>query len=74
MEMRPEIDISGLPLFYVNKIITTKMDDGNVMVICGFKCGTVFTPLYASISPAAVALEDGKHYVEVAETARETSH
>jgi hypothetical protein len=26
--MRPEIDISGLPLFYVNKIITTKMDDG----------------------------------------------
>jgi hypothetical protein len=72
--MRPEVDISGLPLFYVNKIITTKMDDGNVMVVCGFKCGTEFTPLYASISPVSVAIEDGKQYVEVAELAIETAH
>jgi hypothetical protein len=74
MGMRSEVDISGLPLFYVNKIITTKMDDGNVMVICGIKRGTEFTPLYASISPAAVAIENGRHYVEAAELASETSH
>jgi hypothetical protein len=74
MGMRPEIDISGLPLFYVNKIITTKMDDGNIMVICGLKRGSEFTPLYATISPANVAAENGKHYVEVAELAAETAH
>lgn len=74
MATRPEVDISGLPLFYVNKIITTTMDDGNVMVVCGLKRGAEFMPLYATISPAAVAIENGKQYVEVAELAGETSH
>lgn len=74
MAMRSEVDISGIPLFYVNKIITTKMDDGNVMVVCGFKHGAAFTPLYATISPAAVAVENGEEYVDIARTACETSH
>lgn len=72
--MRSEVDISGIPLFYVNKIISTRMDDGNVMVICGIQRGSEFTPLYAAVSPASVALTDGKHYVDVAEMAGETSH
>lgn len=71
---RPEIDISGLQVFYVNKIISTKMEDGSVMVICGFKFGESFTPLYATISPAAVAIEDGQQYVEVARMAGGTHH
>ena len=74
MGVRPEIDISGIPLFYVNKIVSTRMDDGNVMVVCGIKRGTEFTPLYATVSPAAVAIEDGKQYVETALLAGETSH
>ena len=72
--MRSEVDISGIPLFYVNKIISMKMDDGNVMVICGIKRGTEFTPLYATVSPISVALTDGKEYVELAEMSGETSH
>lgn len=74
MATRPEVDISGIPLFYVNKTITTKMDDGNVMIVCGLKRGTEFTPLYATISPAAVAIENGEEFVEIARSACETSH
>lgn len=73
--MREEtIDITGLPIHYVNKIVSVKLDDGSVAVVCGFKFGTQFTPLYVTVSPASVAIEDGKIYVEVAEGARETSH
>jgi hypothetical protein len=72
--MRGEIDISGIPLYYVNKIISTKTEDGNIMVICGFKHGTVFTPLYATVSPVSVAVEDGSTYVETARLACETAH
>lgn len=59
-------DISGLPLYYVNKIITQDMDDGNVLVICGMKCGETFTPLYASINPKTTAMIDGRSYMEIA--------
>lgn len=72
--MRSELDISGLPIFYVNKIITTKTDDGNVMVVCGVKHGTRFTPLYASISPVSIAIETGESYVETARLAWEIAH
>ena len=65
----PAIDISGLPLFYVNKIISCSLDDGTVMVICGLKQGDNFTPLYATVSPASVALIDGRNYVETAQEA-----
>lgn len=76
MGMRPEIDISGLPLFYVNKIITTTMDDGNMMVVCGLQRGTEFTPLYATISPASIAAvrKGNVQVVDAAEMAGETSH
>lgn len=72
--MQHEVDISGLPIYYVNKILSERLDDGSVMVICGFKRGNHFTPLYASISTSSVAIEDGKTYIEVAEMAGETSH
>ena len=72
--MQHAVDISGIPLFYVNKIISSRMDDGNVMVICGIKRGSEFIPLYATVSPASIALTDGKQYIEVAEMAGETSH
>jgi hypothetical protein len=72
--MRSEVDISGLPLFYVNKIITTKMDDGNVMVVCGIMRGAEFMPLYATVRPAEVAIEDGDSYVKPEHLVCETSH
>ena len=72
--MRSEVDISGIPLYYANKFISTKMDDGNVMVICGIMRGSEFMPLYATVSPASIALTDGKQYIAVAEMAGETSH
>lgn len=59
-------DISGLPLYYVNKIITQDMEDGNVLVICGLKRGEDFTPLYASINPKATAVVDGTSYMTIA--------
>lgn len=69
-----DVDISGLPLFYVNKIITTKMEDGNLMVVCGIKRGTEFMPLYATIRPAEVAIEDRDAHTEPDRLACETSH
>lgn len=71
---REVVDISGLPIYYVNKILTERLEDGTVMVICGFKRAEQFTPLYVTISTASVAVQDGKTYVEVAERAGETSH
>lgn len=68
------IDITGLPIHYVNKIVSLKLKDGSVAVVCGFEMLEKFTPLYVTVSPASVAIEDGRTYVEVAERAGETSH
>jgi hypothetical protein len=53
MAMILEVDISGLPLFYVNKIITTKMDDGQRDGRhCGFKRGSILAPQFIAVLPA----------------------
>jgi hypothetical protein len=68
------IDISGLPIHYVNKTVPVKLEDGSVAVVCGFKLGECFTPLYVAVSPAGAALEGGKSYVETAHMAHCKSH
>jgi len=59
-------DITGLPIYYINKIISQSMDDGTIMVVCGLQRGERFTPLYAAISPNDVAMSDGQKYMDVA--------
>lgn len=62
----PRLDISGLPLFFANDFISTKLDDGSVMVVGGIRQGGEFTPLYATVSPTECAIAGGERYVEVA--------
>jgi hypothetical protein len=67
--MRQDIDISGIPLYYVNRFISNKLDNGDVLLVCGLKCGTDFTPLYAVVTPNSTAMIDGKQYLEAAQEA-----
>lgn len=61
-----DFDLTGLPIFYANKLYSKELPDGTVMVVCGIAVGSAFTPLYATITPIATALADGRVYVETA--------
>ena len=68
------LDIAGVPIFYVNKIISENLQDGTTLVLCGIQRGEEFTPLYATISPNEVAMADGKKYIEAARGLVGSSH
>lgn len=69
-----EFDLSGLPVFYVNKYFSKTLDDGTVLSVSGLRNGNSFTPILAIISPASIAIEDGTQYIDAAKSVLKAAH
>lgn len=61
--MPSSTDVSGLPVYYINKFVSRKLEDGSVMAICGIQIGGVWNPLLVTISPVCCA-KDAIEYIK----------
>ncbi len=59
-------NITGIPVYHVNRMISENLGDGSVLVVCGIQRGEDFTPLYATVASTDVAMTDGKKYLDAA--------
>jgi hypothetical protein len=59
-------DISGLPVYYVNKRISKKLEDGSIMTTCGVMIEGHFNGLYVVMSPASTGMHDAQQFIAAA--------